>query len=47
MDQQAAMKGAKLAAVDHSYKTTKQIMKINSESVFAATLTMTNEFGEV
>ncbi|KAJ6513462.1 hypothetical protein C8R45DRAFT_1088486 [Mycena sanguinolenta] len=46
MDQQAAMKSLRLGAIDHHYKTTKQIMKINGESVFAATLTLTNEFGE-
>jgi hypothetical protein len=46
MDQQAAMKSLRLGAIDHHYKTTKQIMKINGESVFAATLTLTNEYGE-
>ncbi|KAJ7448443.1 hypothetical protein B0H11DRAFT_1744154, partial [Mycena galericulata] len=46
MDQQAAMKSLRLGGIDHHYKTTKQIMKINGESVFAATLTLTNEFGE-
>jgi hypothetical protein len=46
MDQQAAVKSLRLGAVDYHYKTTKQIMKINGESVFAATLTLTNECGE-
>jgi hypothetical protein len=32
--------------MDHSYKTTQQIMKVNGESVFQATLTLTNEFSE-
>ncbi|KAJ7729455.1 hypothetical protein B0H16DRAFT_1775887 [Mycena metata] len=47
MDQQAAMKDGRILAQDHSYKTTKQLMKINRESVFSATLTVTNDLGEV
>ena len=37
MDQQAAMKSLRIGQMDHSYKVTKQIMKINGESVFSAT----------
>jgi hypothetical protein len=40
MDQQTAMKSCRLEAHDHSYEA------INGESVFQATLTMTNEFAE-
>ncbi|KAJ7664273.1 hypothetical protein B0H17DRAFT_952109, partial [Mycena rosella] len=47
MDQQAAQKDLELGAMDHSFKTTKQIMKVNGEAVFAATLTVTNQHGEV
>ncbi|KAJ6568492.1 hypothetical protein B0H19DRAFT_938738 [Mycena capillaripes] len=46
MDQQAAMKSLRIGAMDHHYKTTKQIMKINGESMFSATITLTNEHGE-
>ncbi|KAJ7744414.1 hypothetical protein B0H16DRAFT_1422543 [Mycena metata] len=47
MDQQAAMKDGRILAQDHSYKTTKQFIKINGESVFSATLTVTNDLGEI
>ncbi|KAJ7060520.1 hypothetical protein C8F01DRAFT_951498, partial [Mycena amicta] len=46
MDQQAAMKSLRVGQMDHSYKVTKQIMKINGESVFGATLTVANQDGE-
>ncbi|KAJ7754059.1 hypothetical protein B0H16DRAFT_1833181 [Mycena metata] len=46
MDQQTNMKSMRLGQLDHGYKVPKQIMKINGESVFAATLTVTNEWGE-
>ncbi|KAJ6605573.1 ribonuclease H-like domain-containing protein, partial [Mycena vulgaris] len=46
MDQQSSFKSLTAGVMDHTYKTTKQILKINAESVFAATITVTNEFGE-
>src|SRR5436190_23799881 len=42
-----AMCSAQICALDHSHKITKQIVKLNGETVFSATLTVTNEFGEV
>ncbi|KAJ6535246.1 ribonuclease H-like domain-containing protein [Mycena vulgaris] len=46
MDQQSSFKSLTAGGMDHTYKTTKQILKINAESVFAPTITVTNEFGE-
>ncbi len=47
IDQKAAMCTGEICAIDHSHKITKQIVKLNGETVFSATLTVTNEFGEV
>jgi hypothetical protein len=47
MDQKTAMCTAEICTMDHSHKITKQIVKINGETVFSATLTVTNEFGEI
>src|SRR5437868_2422034 len=41
------MCSGEICAIDHSHKITKQIVKVNGETVFSATLTVTNEFGEV
>ncbi len=47
IDQKTAMCTGEICAIDHSHKITKQIVKLNGETVFSATLTVTNEFGEV
>ncbi len=47
IDQKTAMLSGEICAIDHSHKITKQIVKVNGETVFSATLTVTNEFGEV
>jgi len=47
IDQKTAMCSGEICAIDHSHKITKQIVKLNGETVFSATLTVTNEFGEV
>src|SRR2546421_8768622 len=47
IDQKTAMCSGEICAIDHSHKITKQIVKFNGETVFSATLTVTNEFGEV
>jgi hypothetical protein len=47
IDQKTAMCSGEICAIDHSHKITKQIVKVNGETVFSATLTVTNEFGEV
>src|SRR6266516_4809571 len=47
IDQKTAMCSGEICAIDHSHKITKQIVKINGETVFSATLTVTNEFSEV
>ncbi len=47
IDQKTAMCSGEICAIDHIHKITKQIVKVNGETVFSATLTVTNEFGEV
>ena len=46
LDQKAAMCSGEICAIDHSHKITKQIMKVEGESVFTAAATVTNEAGE-
>lgn len=46
LDQKAAMLDARVCALDHSHKITKQVMKVDGESIFCAALTVTNDVGE-
>ncbi|KAJ3777917.1 hypothetical protein FB446DRAFT_699599 [Lentinula raphanica] len=47
MNQHTAMLTADIIAIDHSFKVTKQVTKINGVQVFVGLLTMTNEKGEI
>ncbi|KAJ3964645.1 hypothetical protein EV361DRAFT_873842 [Lentinula raphanica] len=47
MNQHTAMLTADIIAIDHSFKVTKQVAKINGVQVFVGLLTMTNEKGEI
>ncbi|KIK60525.1 hypothetical protein GYMLUDRAFT_261499 [Collybiopsis luxurians FD-317 M1] len=47
MNQHTAMLSGDIIAIDHSFKMTKQIAKINGVQVFIGLLTMTNEKGEI
>ncbi|KAJ7587753.1 hypothetical protein C8J56DRAFT_827736, partial [Mycena floridula] len=46
-NQHTAMLSAEICAIDHSFKITKQIAKINGVQVFVGLLTVTNEKGEI
>ncbi|KIK50165.1 hypothetical protein GYMLUDRAFT_253216 [Collybiopsis luxurians FD-317 M1] len=46
-NQHTAMLTGEICAIDHSFKVTKQIVKINGIQVFVALLTVTNEKGEI
>ncbi|KAJ3824864.1 hypothetical protein F5880DRAFT_1479370 [Lentinula raphanica] len=45
--QHTSMLSANVIAIDHSFKATKQVTKINGVQVFVALLTLTNEKGEI
>ncbi|KAJ3836717.1 hypothetical protein F5878DRAFT_508001, partial [Lentinula raphanica] len=47
MNQHTAMLTADIIAIDHSFKVTKQVAKINGIQVFIGLLTATNEKGEI
>ncbi|KAJ6624473.1 hypothetical protein B0H10DRAFT_2212585 [Mycena sp. CBHHK59/15] len=46
-NQAIALLTALICAIDHSFKLTKHIAKVNGEQVFIALLTITNEKGEI
>ncbi|KIK66743.1 hypothetical protein GYMLUDRAFT_69852 [Collybiopsis luxurians FD-317 M1] len=46
-NQHTAMLTGEICTIDHSFKVTKQIAKINGVQVFVALLTVTNEKGEI
>ncbi|KAK1227239.1 hypothetical protein PQX77_009768, partial [Marasmius sp. AFHP31] len=47
LNQHTAMLTANVCAIDHSFKLTKQIAKINGYQIFVGLLTVTNEKGEI
>ncbi|KAF8057819.1 hypothetical protein FPV67DRAFT_1394478, partial [Lyophyllum atratum] len=46
-NQHTAMLTAKICAIDHSFKLTKHVAKVNGVQIFTALLTVTNEKGEI
>ncbi|KAJ3568086.1 hypothetical protein NP233_g5942 [Leucocoprinus birnbaumii] len=45
--QHMSMLTTKICAIDHSFKITKHIIRLNGEIIFTALLTITNEKGEI